>query len=364
MKRIGVLTSGGDCAGLNAAIRSVVLHATQSFGWQVFGFINGTNGLIHRPMEYVPLTIEQCSKTMLRQGGTIIGSTNKADPFNFPCRDGQFRDQSDVLIEGYKELGLDALIGIGGDGSLKILRDLAIKGNLNLVTIPKTIDNDLARTEIAIGYSTALDIATEALDRLHSTAASHQRIMILEVMGRDAGHIAMGAGIAGGADAILIPEIPYKVQDLCQHIKTLKDTGRNDMLIVVAESVPKEDGDVIAVEQGERGRMRYGGIGHYIAEQVTKYTSIDTRVTVLGHVQRGGQPNALDRVIGSAFGVKAVELITQGKFDTMVAWKNRRVIDVPILEAISHYQSVPVDDILVKTAKGLGIYLGNVTNEE
>lgn len=357
MKRLGVLTSGGDCAGLNAAIRAIVLHASQTYNFEVYGIINGTTGLIKRPIESVLLTPEKCDTALLRSGGTVIGSTNKADPFAFPMPDGQKKDRSDELIQGYHDLKLDALIGIGGDGSLRILQDLANKGSMNLVTIPKTIDNDLGHTELAIGYSTALDVATEALDRLHTTAASHQRVMILEVMGRDAGHIALGAGIAGGADAIIIPEIPYSMDSLFNKIDEIYQTGRKDILIVVAESVSRQDGSVASVGVNENGRVRYGGIGHYLSEQLT-LKNIDTRVTILGHVQRGGAPNALDRVIGSAFGVRAVDLVVAQKFNRMVAWKNRKVIDVSINDAISHYQSVPVDDVLVKTAKGLNIYLG------
>lgn len=358
MKRLGVLTSGGDCAGLNAAIRAIVLHASQTHKYEVHGIINGTTGLILRPIESILLTPQNCDTALLRSGGTVIGSTNKADPFAFPMPDGTKKDRSDELIQGYHDLGLDALIGIGGDGSLKILQDLANKGSLNIVTIPKTIDNDLGHTELAIGYSTALDVATEALDRLHTTAASHQRVMILEVMGRDAGHIALGAGIAGGADAIIIPEISYSLDGIFNKIDTVHASGRKNILIVVAESVAKQDGNVVTIGVNENGRVRYGGIGYYLSDQLTQ-RNIDTRVTVLGHVQRGGAPNALDRVIGSAFGVRAVDLVVAQKFNRMVAWKNRKVIDVSIDDAIGQYQSVPVDDVLVKTARGLNIYLGD-----
>ena len=358
-KRIGVLTSGGDCAGLNAAIRAITCHAKQAYGWDIIGIKNGTTGLIVRPMEHVELTPDICHTTMLRTGGTILGSTNKADPFDFPCNDGTRADRSDDLIQGYHDLKLDALIGIGGDGSMKVLLDLAVKGKLNLVTIPKTIDNDLGHTELAIGYSTALDVATEALDRLQPTAASHQRVMVLEVMGRDAGHIALGAGIAGGADIILIPEIPYTLVDLATKIKDINAQGRTFALVIVAESVRKENGELATVACEINGRPRYGGIGHYLGEQIGKVTGAETRVTVLGHVQRGGQPNALDRVIASSFGVRAVDLIAEGKFNRMVAWQHRQVVDIPIISAIEHYQAVAIDDVLVQTAKGLGIYIGS-----
>eukprot|EP01037_Dinobryon_pediforme_P014866 gene14866-15003_t len=284
-KRVGVLTSGGDCAGLNAAIRAITYHAQETYGWTVIGIRKGTTGLINRPLEYIELTLNHCDSMMLRSGGTMLGSTNKDDPFSFPNSDGTRNDRSGDFIAGYHDLGLDALIGIGGDGSMRILRRLAQK-------------------EIAIGYATALDVATEALDRLQPTAASHQRVMVLEVMGRDAGHIAIGAGVAGGADN------PSKKKMEKQQPLPLMEY----VLVTVA----------------------------------------------LVNIWRGGQPSAWDRVIASAFGVTAVNLIAQNKFDRMVAWQHRQVIDIPIADAIDHYQAVQLDEIMVKTAKSLGIYLGEL----
>lgn len=358
VKRIAVLTSGGDCAGLNATIRSITHHAITHYGWEVFGIRKGTTGLINRPLEYVPLTIQQCDSAVLRSGGTMLGSTNKDNPFSFPNPDGSRSDHSDDFIKGFQELNLDALIGIGGDGSMHILRQLAQKGGINLITIPKTIDNDLGETESAIGYATAVEVATEALDRLQPTAASHQRVMVLEVMGRDAGHIAMASGIAGGADVILVPEISYKLENVYNKIRGLTESGRNFALVVVAEAVRDENGEAVVVSlQGER--IRYGGIGHYLGEKIIEATGADVRVMVLGHVQRGGQPNAADRIIASAFGVHAVDLIAQRKFDRMVAWKNRDIVDVPIQQAIDAYHSLQLGDVLVRTARGLGICLGD-----
>lgn len=224
-KRIGILTSGGDCAGLNAAIRAVVYRAAGILGWEVFGIREATQGLMTRPVNSVPLTIDKVDN-ILTAGGTILGTTNKGDPFAFPMPDGSLLDRSEEIIEGYNLLGLNALIGIGGDGSLAILRRIAQQGNINLIGIPKTIDNDVGSTDLSIGFSTAVDIVTEALDRLHFTAASHSRVMILEVMGRDAGHIALHAGIAGGADIILIPEIPYSLDSICQHIAERQKQGK------------------------------------------------------------------------------------------------------------------------------------------
>ena len=261
------------------------------------------------------------------------------------------------FFKGYHELGLDALIAIGGDGSMRILNRLAQEGNLNLVTIPKTIDNDVAYTENAIGYLTALEVATEALDRLQPTAASHQRVMVLEVMGRDAGHIALSAGIAGGADIILVPEIPYKLENIYNHISMLTQKGKNFSLIIVSESVKKEDDSFSLVSKG--GRSRYGGIGHYLGEKITEATSAEVRVTTLGHVQRGGQPTATDRILASAYGVHAVDLIATKKFNRMVAWQNRQITDVPIDEVVKMAQIIQSCDVLVKTARGLGICLGD-----
>lgn len=358
-KRIGVLTSGGDCAGLNACLRAITKHATGEYGWQVFGIRKGTFGLITRPLEYTPLTPEMCDTLMMRTGGTMLGSTNRDNPFRFINPDGTKKDYSKDFAQGYHDLELDALIGIGGDGSMRVLSDLAKVGGINLITIPKTIDNDIGYTELSIGYSTALDVATEALDRLQPTAASHQRVMILEVMGRDAGHIALGAGVAGGADIILIPEIPYSLEGIYQKINDIRKTGRNFALIIVAEAVKKETGEAETVHKAG-DRERYGGIGHYLGDCIAANTDAETRVTVLGHVQRGGQPNALDRLIASAFGVRAVDLIAKEKYDRMVAWSGRHVIDVPLEKAIHSYHAIKKTDVLVQTAKHLGIYIGDI----
>jgi len=357
IERIGILTSGGDCAGLNPVIRAVVSRAT-GLGWTVVGIRNGTAGLLARPVEAVELDRRATGSDMLRLGGTILGTTNKGDPFAFPTADGRLVDRSDEVIDGYRQLRLDALIGIGGDGSLKILRDLAAKGDIRLVGIPKTIDNDLGLTEVSIGFETAVQAATSALDHLTPTAASHSRVMVLEVMGRDAGHIALTAGIAGGADVILIPEIPYRLKRVAAKIEALKKEGRNFALVVVAEAVQTEDGEPLMTYH-TGGQATYGGIGHYISERIAGLTGAETRVTVLGHVQRGGTPEPGDRVTATVFGVYAVDLIAAGRFDRMVAWQNRRVVDVPIAEAIAHYQAVDPGGPLVITARGLGICFGD-----
>jgi ATP-dependent phosphofructokinase / diphosphate-dependent phosphofructokinase len=356
-KRIGILTSGGDCAGLNAIIRAVVFRAVMTYGWKVLGICRATQGLMSRPPEFMMLEIEKVDR-LLTTGGTVLGTTNKGNPFAFPMPDGQLLDRSQEIIEGYRLLGLDAMIGIGGDGSMAILRKLAQQGGLNLVTIPKTIDNDVDITECSIGFDTAVNTATEALDRLHFTAASHSRVMILEVMGRDAGHIAISAGIAGGADVILIPEIPYTIANLCDKLRERQEQGKNYSLIIVSEAVRTEEGEVIS-STDPFGQSRYGGIGQYLANRIAARSGAETRVTVLGHIQRGGTPSPLDRLLASAFGVAAVDLIAEGQYDRMVGWRDRQVISVPIAQAIDRYCVVDANGTLVKTARGLGIYLGD-----
>jgi ATP-dependent phosphofructokinase / diphosphate-dependent phosphofructokinase len=356
-KRIGILTSGGDCAGLNAAIRAVAHRAEGHYGWEVVGICRATQGLMSKPPDVMALTMP-LTDSLLTAGGTILGTTNKGNPFAFPMADGTLCDRSVEIAQGYHELGLDAIIGIGGDGSLAILRRLAEIGNWNLVAIPKTIDNDLGLTERSIGFDTAVNIATEALDRLHFTAASHSRVMILEVMGRDAGHIAISAGIAGGADIILIPEVPYSIETICANIQARQEKGQNFSVMVVAEAVRTETGEPVT-STDRSGQSRLGGIGNYLAERISSCSGAETRVTVLGHVQRGGIPSPLDRLIATAFGVAAVDLIADGKFDRMVAWQDRQVVSVPIEQAIAQYSTVDPNGTLVRTARGMGICLGS-----
>jgi len=357
-RTLALLTSGGDCAGLNAVIRAVVHRAVQGYGWRVIGIRQGTMGLLRRPVDAIELGLTIDDGKLLRMGGTILGTTNKGDPFAFPGPGGRKRDRSKEVIEGFRSTGADALIGVGGDGSFAILRRLAQQGRINLVGIPKTIDNDVGATESSVGYPTAVSVATEALDRLQPTAASHDRVMILEVMGRDAGHIALAAGIAGGADVILLPEIAYTVAAVAAHIETVRRQGRNFALVVVAEAVKDLTGQRVR-QQHAGGGLTYGGIGHSLGDALGRATGAETRVTVLGHVQRGSQPTWSDRMIASAFGVHAVDLIADGKFDRMVAWQNRSVVDVPLSEAVVAPRQVDPDGALVRTARGLGICLGD-----
>jgi 6-phosphofructokinase 1 len=356
-KKIGILTSGGDCAGLNAVIRAVV-HSAYHKGWETYGILDGTAGLLGDEPDYRLLKPDEFDGTLMRQGGTILGTTNKGDPFHFPMPDGSFKDRSGEIINNYKKIGLDAVVGIGGDGSHAILRKLAQAGGVPMVGIPKTIDNDIGETEASVGFDTAVSVATEALDRLQPTAASHDRVMILEVMGRDAGHIALATGIAGGADVILIPEINYTIEKIAEKIKKVKTKGRNFALVVVSEAVKTLEGKPYMVTHSD-GQARYGGIGNYISDEIAKATGFEARVTILGHVQRGSQPTYNDRLLATAFGVKAVDMIAEGKFDRMVAWKNREVVDVSIEKAIAAYQAVDPDDTMLHTARGMGISFGD-----
>lgn len=356
-KRIGILTSGGDCAGLNAALRAVVYAATGR-GWEVVGIEDGTAGLLTTPRRFKVLTREMFDATVMRLGGTILGTTNKGNPFKFAMPDGSFKDLSDDIIAGIRDLEIDTLIGIGGDGSMEILKTLATRGGFKLIGIPKTMDNDVGKTEISIGFETAAYVATEALDRLQPTAASHDRVMVLEVMGRDAGHVALSCGVAGGADVILLPEIPYDIQKVTAKIRQIRDDGRNFALVVVSEAAKQKGGAGLKVELSG-GEMRYGGVGHYVGAQISEATGFETRVTVLGHVLRGAPPIHTDRVLAAAFGVHAVELVAQGKSNRLVAWSNRQVIDVAIEDAIASYQAVDLDGALVKTARALGVCLGD-----
>ncbi len=352
-KKIGILTSGGDCAGLNTVIRAVTLRAVNKYGWKVIGIKDGTLGLSSNTPNVIELSTSKFNGNLMRMGGTFLGSNNKGNP-------SKDKYQFKKIINNIKKLNIDALIGVGGDGSMKILQKITQKGNINFVGIPKTIDNDVMENELSIGYDTAVDVATNALDMLQPTAASHRRAMILEVMGRDAGHIALNAGIAGGADVILIPEINYSLKSISRHISRIRSNGRNHALIVIAESVRKENGTKAMIKFAD-GEVRLGGIGAYLADEISKLTKSEARVTVLGHVQRGAQPTHRDRLIASAFGVHAVDLIAQEKFNRIVVWQKRGVTEVSLDEIAGKSKTINRNDPLIKVAKGLGIYVGELT---
>ncbi|MCB1783347.1 MAG: ATP-dependent 6-phosphofructokinase [Alphaproteobacteria bacterium] len=356
-KRVAILTSGGDCAGLNAVMRAAVLSAT-ALGWEIIGIENGTAGLLESPPRWRILKPDDFDGTVMRLGGTVLGTTNSRNPFEYKMDDGRTLDRSDELIAALKELGVDSVIGIGGDGSFAILDKLVKKGDLKFVGVPKTIDNDVGLTDFSVGFDTAVSVATEALDRLQPTAASHDRVMLLEVMGRDAGHIAVAAGIAGGADVILIPEIPYTIENIASKITEVKESGRNFALVIVSEAVRTPDGRKHEVVY-HGGETRYGGIAEYLGVQIANATGSETRVTVLGHVQRGAAPTYNDRLLASAMGAKAVEVLARGDHGRMVAWQNRDVTDVAIEDAIKECYTVATDGVLVRTARALGISFGD-----
>jgi 6-phosphofructokinase 1 len=353
-KRIGILTSGGDCAGLNATIRAVALRAHHGYGWTTVGIRYGTLGLLERPVEAVRLDPNRLDAALARQGGTFLGSTNRGNPFAFPMADGSIKDRSGEMLKGLASLDLDGLIGVGGDGSLDILRRLLAPIGIAFIGVPKTIDNDVANTERAVGYSTAVAVATEALDRLQPTGASHERVMVLEVMGRDSGHIAIAAGIAGGADVVLIPEVRWRMASVVAHIAALRAAGHSSALVVVAEAAGQSDEAADAASEAPSQ-----GVGEWLARRLSQATGAEARATVLGHVQRGAMPTAEDRLLASALGVRAVDLLAHGKADRMVAWWNREVIDVPLDKVVGHSRTVDRDGTLILTARALGICLGD-----
>jgi len=355
--RIGVLTSGGDCAGLNAAIRSITYRA-QEHGLSTVGILASTAGLLERPVRYRDLTTKDVDSDFLRKGGTALETVNKGNPFEFPMPDGTIKDRSAEAIEGFKALRLDALIGIGGDGSARILARLAKEGNIPFIGVPKTIDNDLAETDFAIGYMSAVEVAVDAADRLQPTAASHRRTMVLEVMGRDVGWIALASGIASGADVVLIPEIPFDMERVTSHLRQLHARGHNHGLVVCAEGVRLASGETVSQAYAD-GEIRYGGVGAGIADVIARETGAETRVTVLGHVQRGGSPCAFDRILASSLGSYAVDLIAAGQTNRYVVWKDGRATDVPLEAVAGKTRGLRLDGMMVQTARRLGICLGD-----
>jgi 6-phosphofructokinase 1 len=360
IRRIGVLTGGGDCPGLNAVIRAVVKTAIHVYGWEVLGIEDGFEGLI-QPGKVRPLTMADV-RGILPRGGTILGTTNRADPFHYEVEmDGQVKvfDVSDDVVRHAQVLGMDALVVIGGDGSLRIAHELMQKG-LKAVGVPKTIDSDLQGTVVTFGFDTAVNTAMEALDKLHTTAESHHRIIILEVMGRDAGWIALKAGIVGGADIILLPEIPYDLDVVADKITRRNQSGSKFSIVVVAEGARPAGGE--AIYQAEReigGVRRLGGVGEALAAQLKARCRAEVRVTVLGHLQRGGSPSAFDRLLASRFGSLAVHFIAQGKLGHMVALQDECIVAVPIVAAVAQQKFVPLESDILLTAFGLDVCLGN-----
>jgi phosphofructokinase-like protein len=359
MKRIGILTGGGDAPGLNAVIRAVVKTAVGQFDCEVFGILDGYDGFVNEN-GIVPLGLEDVSG-ILPRGGTILGAANRGNPYaRKVMRDGKevMIDVSDEIVKGIKKLNLDALLVVGGDGTLRSAHELYQKG-APIIGVPKTIDNDIGGTEATFGFNTALEIATDAIDRLHTTAEAHHRVMVLELMGRDAGFIALEAGLAGGADVILIPEIPFKFESVIAKVHQRHDLGRLFSIVAVSEGAkPIGEGQVFARGGDQIYSPRLGGIGHEVGEYVERH-GYESRVTVLGHLQRGGRPTPFDRSLATRYGAAAVRLATQGKFDRMMALRGGTIVDIALEEALAVPKRVDVNGDFVTTARGLGISFGD-----
>ncbi len=380
LKKVAILANGGDVAGFNAVIRGIVKTAENN-GIECYGFIDGYNGLLKN--EYVKLSTAECGNAegILPKGGSIIGSSTNANVFNYKVVDEngnvEYKDLSDKCVENIKKDGFDCLFTLGGDGTQKSARDFATKG-VNVIGVPKTIDNDVACTEITFGYNTAVSVAMEALDRLHTTGETHHRIMVLEVMGRYAGWIALEAAIAGGADVALIPEIPYNINRVAEKINNRRKRGKNFSVVVVAEGAKAKDGDIVIEGMRENGKgvdnTKLGGVGPVVAKQLEELTGLEARNTTLGYMQRGGTPTAFDRVLSTKYGTAAMRLAIEGKFGNLVVIKNGK-LDYASLEDVvgankeigavsgntkeSNQRKVTMDDDLIKTARSVGINLGD-----
>ena len=360
IRTMGILTGGGDCPGLNAVIRAVVKAATVQYGWKVLGIQDGYDGLIWTEKVH-PLGGTEIAG-ILPRGGTILGTSNRGNPFAYPVTENGktvLKDISPTIIENITKLGIDALVVVGGDGTLKIGLELWRRG-VPLVGVPKTIDNDLSATEITFGFDTALHTVTDAIDKIHTTAESHHRIMLVEVMGRDTGWIAVQSGIAGGADVILIPEIPFSLDKICAKIQERAEVGRHFSIVVVAEGCRKIDGRPLAEVTNERRiQSRGGAVANAIGELIAQQTHQEMRVTVLGHIQRGGSPSPFDRVLSCRLGVAAVGLLARGDFGKMVCLKSAAIQSSPLEEAVGVLKTVQLDSEIVRTARALGISFGD-----
>ena len=360
VKRVGVLTAGGDCPGLNAVIRAVTKSLINSHNIEVIGVKDGFQGLIEK--RAMMLSSNDVSG-ILTQGGTILGTTNKANPFKYAIeRNGQrvIADLSDEVLRNADKMGIEVLVCIGGDGTQRIAFELEKKG-MRVLGVPKTIDNDLRETDLTFGHDTAVSIATDAVDRIHTTAMSHHRVMVIETMGRNAGWIALNAGIAGGGDIILIPEIPYRIEAVKKKIEDRVRNGRLFSIIVVAEGAKPFGGQMVVKERvnDPSEPIRLGGIGEKVADDVEKATGIESRVTVLGHLQRGGTPTAFDRILATRFGALASDLVANGVDGKMVALKGNEIVPVPLAAAVSGLKLVDPNCSLVKAAREVGTSFGD-----
>ncbi|MFH2054589.1 MAG: ATP-dependent 6-phosphofructokinase [bacterium] len=362
--KIGVLTGGGDCPGLNAVIRAVVKTAINDYEMSVTGFLDGFEGVVLN--NYIKLGRESVSG-ILALGGTILGTSNQADPFHFPIpqRDGfTYLDRSTEALNNCERLGLDGIVAIGGDGTMAAAAGLSDLG-LNIVGVPKTIDNDLFGTDQTFGFDSAVQVATEAIDRVHTTAQSHHRVMIVEVMGRYAGWIALASGVAGGADIVLIPEIPYDLEMVCEKLRERNRNGKRFSIIVIGEGAKPVGGEVAVARRIETSpdAVRLGGISYQLAHQIEGLTGLETRVTILGHLLRGGSPTPFDRLLGTQFGRAAVQLAAENRFGRLTVLRNNQFDSIPLQEVAGKIRKVPLDSPLLGAAMSLGMSLG-VSDEQ
>ena len=379
LKKVAILANGGDVSGFNAVIRAIVKTA-ETHGVECYGFIDGYNGLLKNNYVKLSTTNDQAASGILPKGGSIIGSSTNANVFNYKVEEnGQivYKDLSEVCIENIKKDEFDCIFTLGGDGTQKSARDFSTRG-VNVIGVPKTIDNDVACTEITFGYNTAVSVATEALDRLHTTGETHHRIMVLEVMGRYAGWIALESAIAGGADVALIPEIPYDINKAVEKINRRRAAGKHFSIVVVAEGAMPKGGNITVENTRDNGagvdNTKLGGVGQIVAKQLEKLTGLEARNTTLGYMQRGGTPTAFDRVLSTKYGSKAMELALEGKFGVLTVIKNGKLDSVPLEDVVgnnkkigavsgntaeSNIRKVTMDDELVKTARNIGICLGD-----
>jgi phosphofructokinase-like protein len=358
--RIAILTGGGDCPGINAVIRAVAKKAILEHCLEVIGIEDGYDGAILN--RYRKLQFKDVSG-IITQGGTILGTSNKANPYRYAVKkngDLEFEDVSKDTVANLKKLEIDCLVCIGGDGTLSIANDL-YKDGVPIVGIPKTIDNDLRGTDITFGFDSAVTIATEAIDRLHSTAQSHHRVMVLEVMGRNSGWIALHAGVAGGGDIILIPEIPYKLDLIAERVRERSRSGKRFSIIVVSEGARSMEGKTVVQRLVKEATdpIRFGGIGFVVGKQIEELTGIETRTVVLGHLQRGGTPTPFDRVLATKLGTRAVEMIVNGHFGCMVGVQKNELVEVPLAEVAGGQRTVPPDDPLITAARDVGTSFGD-----
>ena len=378
VKKVAILTNGGDAPGLNAVIRAIVKTA-RTYGVEAYGYIEGYKGLLEN--NYVKLDLQGNASGLLNKGGTIIGTSNSTNVFNYKVvnEDGsvEYKDLSDICVKNIKEAGFDCLFTLGGDGTQKSSRDFSLKG-VNCIGVPKTIDNDVAHTDMTFGYNTAVSVAAEALDRLHTTAEAHHRIMVLETMGRYAGWLALESAIAGGADVALIPEIPYDINKVVDKINERRARGKEFSIVVTSEGAMPKDGTITVKKTLNDGsgldNIRLGGVGEKLASELEELTGMVARNTTLGYVQRGGSPSAFDRILSTKYGCKAMELAMEGIFNVLVTYKNGSMSYISLEEVVgnnkkigaasgntkeSNIRKVPMDDDLIKVARNLGICLGD-----